>query len=95
LPFTVFKRHALLAPIAILTIGLMLQFAFSAGWTTYAIYRYEQGWCTLLDDVVTSGPAPQQVPPPGPGASEIQKLTYHRWRVYEDLIRLKGNYRCS
>lgn len=93
MPWTAFRRHPLLMPLAILALGLLLTFGFTALWTGFAIYNYERGWCVLLTDL-TSDPLPAQPPAAWAHGSLAQRSTYHRWRVYHDLLVLRTADRC-
>lgn len=94
MPLTAFRRHPLLMPTIILLAGLLLFPAFTIVYTGLVQYRLQQNWCRLLDDI-TAGPAPPRVASLPPHHTQLQELSYHRWVVYEDLIRQKESFGCQ
>ena len=80
--------------IILLVMGLVIYPAFTVIYTSIAIYDQQQGWCSLLTDIVV-GPPPHYEPNPGPGAPEVKQLAYHRWLVYRDIIDKRKAYGCS
>ena len=88
------KFRVIFWPVAILIAGLILFPAFTVGYVTYVQHQQNLGWCRLLEDI-SNGPPPTRVStPPGPGATEVQKLSYHRWLVYIDIVQLERHYGC-